>query len=552
MRTVQAKWTGHVHRRMLGAAIGGGALTFFVITMMIDRQSEAVRQIVENAYHVLFVEAARLDNLSIDRIDDARLRQRAADVSRDVKAHILEAYGSLDNLPSNDQLVLDEGFQRASLQFVVTPRDPAVSIQAADERRIPYTVVYTRDFTMVTHTQERLRGRNVSHLQERDELYLFWWRIFGRAVIDNQEKTGYYLWPEADGSVALKYMLCTPIAGTRLMVAVTNYPHILNADMLVKNARDMSKALRSTESTLRWQGRMVSAVLFLCACFLGWYLSTLILAELRFAESKVARSHRLMELTGLDTRFQEVFHQIKNDLFVIQRRAILSLRDLHRFELRAGPEAMESSFHKEWREALTLIQQRSNVIRKMLTDNVHERRLNAEPQFVDLISAVEDAIRRQNVGDGVKIRLTQPLVGRMTRRRIGARVVPIDLHDILDNVIKNAIQAVGESGLVEIVIERDGPAWRRTAKLTCRDTGSGFENIDKAMWRGYTTKQSHGGSGLGLSIVERNVLACDGFIRLRNGGGRWGAVVEIWLPMSTQSSERPPHDPEAARPMAAV
>ena len=92
------------------------------------------------------------------------------------------------------------------------------------------------------------------------------------------------------------------------------------------------------------------------------------------------------------------------------------------------------------------------------------------------------------------------------------------------NLVINAIDAVGEAGVVEIVWgagERDG-----SMKISVRDSGSGIPAgvLDRIFNPFFTTKES--GTGLGLAIVHRIVEAHDGTITAGNSPDG-GAVFEI-------------------------
>jgi signal transduction histidine kinase len=78
------------------------------------------------------------------------------------------------------------------------------------------------------------------------------------------------------------------------------------------------------------------------------------------------------------------------------------------------------------------------------------------------------------------------------------------LRQLLFNLILNAIQAVGENGRIQIVVQRAGPA---EATLEVRDDGPGVapENRSEIFKPYFTTHQK--GTGLGLAVVQQIVLA---------------------------------------------
>lgn len=48
------------------------------------------------------------------------------------------------------------------------------------------------------------------------------WKVF-TGVKANRESRGYYTWKDADGHLRDKFMVCTPIEGTRYVIASTTY-----------------------------------------------------------------------------------------------------------------------------------------------------------------------------------------------------------------------------------------------------------------------------------------------------------------------------------------
>jgi len=93
------------------------------------------------------------------------------------------------------------------------------------------------------------------------------------------------------------------------------------------------------------------------------------------------------------------------------------------------------------------------------------------------------------------------------------------------NLLKNAMQAVPERGLVQIRTELEGD-W---VSVEFSDNGEGIEieDISKVMQPYFTTKKR--GSGLGLMIVQRIVGEHGGRVELESERGR-GTTVRVRLP----------------------
>lgn len=98
----------------------------------------------------------------------------------------------------------------------------------------------------------------------------------------------------------------------------------------------------------------------------------------------------------------------------------------------------------------------------------------------------------------------------------------------LVNLIENAIQHSPPGAVIDI--EAVGEA--RAVVLRVLDRGSGVAEADLTrVFEPFFTRR-HGGTGLGLALVQRIVAENDGSVALSNRAGG-GAVVELRLPMVT-------------------
>ncbi|MCW2897338.1 MAG: hypothetical protein JWO75_6827 [Actinomycetia bacterium] len=104
------------------------------------------------------------------------------------------------------------------------------------------------------------------------------------------------------------------------------------------------------------------------------------------------------------------------------------------------------------------------------------------------------------------------------------------LEQILDNVIDNAIEAIGDDGgTVRVSVARSDTG----TMLTVADDGPGMTPHERSRaFLRYTTG-SQNGTGLGLAIVHRLVTANGGTIRLADTPGG-GLTVELELPSSDE------------------
>ncbi|RLJ70548.1 PAS domain S-box-containing protein [Hydrogenivirga caldilitoris] len=108
---------------------------------------------------------------------------------------------------------------------------------------------------------------------------------------------------------------------------------------------------------------------------------------------------------------------------------------------------------------------------------------------------------------------------------------------ILINLLSNAIDAVEERGEVGIQVFLEGGI----LNIEVWDTGKGIpeEEKEKVFEPFYTTKE--GGSGLGLSIVLRNVYLLKGTLELNSEPGK-GSIFKIKIPVQgAEHGKYPPY-----------
>jgi signal transduction histidine kinase len=125
-------------------------------------------------------------------------------------------------------------------------------------------------------------------------------------------------------------------------------------------------------------------------------------------------------------------------------------------------------------------------------------------------------------GNGVKLLAEAPTISPGPVVALGAG----HLEQILDNLIDNAIEAIGDAdGSVRVSVTRSETG----TVLTVADDGPGMtpQERSRAFLR-FTTGSQHG-TGLGLAIVHRLVTANGGTIRLADTPGG-GLTVEVELP----------------------
>ncbi|NWF39256.1 response regulator [Mariprofundus sp. NF] len=126
------------------------------------------------------------------------------------------------------------------------------------------------------------------------------------------------------------------------------------------------------------------------------------------------------------------------------------------------------------------------------------------------------------------------LVSRIEDELPDVEIEIIEIEQILLNLINNAMQAISDSGLIEVNIgsEDNQQADQKQLCITVSDNGEGIseENIDRVFKPFWTSRADQGGSGLGLTMVQRIVKLHQGKIDISSPAGEQQTTVRICIP----------------------
>jgi len=227
----------------------------------------------------------------------------------------------------------------------------------------------------------------------------------------------------------------------------------------------------------------------------------------------LARSFRVATLGELAAG---IAHEINNPLQVIMGNAelILDTEDLK----------------ERTKEKLADILQAAEQIRKIAHSITHfaDARRTEEKELLDFNKVVQEAAQLVSyslVRDGIQVNLELSPVPPIWGRRG-------DLEEIVVQLVRNAGEAIAESGKGSKVIIRTGvrESW---ARLEVEDDGPGVPpNLRDRIFDPFmTTKAAKGGIGLGLAIVQNLVTAHNGRIWLEDsplGGAKFVIELPVW------------------------
>jgi len=128
---------------------------------------------------------------------------------------------------------------------------------------------------------------------------------------------------------------------------------------------------------------------------------------------------------------------------------------------------------------------------------------------------------------------------------------PDRLQQVIWNLLSNAVKFTPAGGTVSISLAREG----NTDKVVVSDTGIGIDPaflpsvFDTFRQADASSTRSHGGLGLGLSIVKRLVELHGGQVEAKSDGPGRGSTFTVKLPVVSQAAPRREQVPLPAMPL---
>jgi signal transduction histidine kinase len=242
--------------------------------------------------------------------------------------------------------------------------------------------------------------------------------------------------------------------------------------------------------------------------------------DLRTSRAQVLRADRL---GTLGTLAAGLAHEINNPLVSIH--TFLSLAPQKRTE---DDDAFWSDYHQLASSELDRIRGLVSTMSRL----AHGGSDAATPErslvdLGDLANEVVSLTQREVTATGISVRVE---CAEDSPKVLGVRD---HLHQVLLNLLLNAVQATPENGVVEIKVGPDPDRPNDVASVAIEDSGRGIpeEHLERIFDPFFTTKDPDQGTGLGLMISHRIVADHGGSIDVRSRVGH-GSCFRVLLPVT--------------------
>lgn len=197
-------------------------------------------------------------------------------------------------------------------------------------------------------------------------------------------------------------------------------------------------------------------------------------------------------------------HEIKNPLTPIQLSA-------ERLQHKLADKLTAGDADMLQRSTTTIVQQVEAM--KEMVDDFSEYAKPSKKQTVDidLPGLVQEVLALYVLKSGVKFKLDYDAGVLMIKGD------PVSIRQVLHNLIKNALEAIGDKGLIEISLHRVQKNNTDFIEIALYDDGPGIkdEQIEQIFEPYVTTKAK--GTGLGLAIVKKIIEEHGGAIWVDTG-----------------------------------
>ena len=235
--------------------------------------------------------------------------------------------------------------------------------------------------------------------------------------------------------------------------------------------------------------------------------------ELQKTQEQLIQSEKMASLGILATG---VAHEINNPLNFIQG-GLFGLENYFEEELKDHQENVKPLLH-----GISVgIERASDIVTSL---NHYSRTDNSKTEKCDIHGIIDDSLFMLHN----KIKNKVEIHKEFTNTEFILLGNKGQLHQLIINVLLNAVQAISKKGVISIGTEVENSE----LKLSVKDTGSGIskENLSKIFDPFFTTKEVGEGTGLGMSISLKIIEDHNGKIKYKSEINK-GTEAIITLPL---------------------
>lgn len=227
--------------------------------------------------------------------------------------------------------------------------------------------------------------------------------------------------------------------------------------------------------------------------------------------SKIRAEMKLKErLATIGEVVARVAHEMRNPLFGMT--AVGQILDME-LQLTPGQKQLMQSFLIEARRLNNLVEELLSSCKDL---TLHKEMINLKRIIDASITISESYANKKEVH----------IVRNVSDQDFKLTADPDKIEQVLLNLIKNAVEASGKGGKVQVLLETDD----RHAIVNIIDAGHGIaEDIGDKLFDIFFTTKKHG-TGMGLSISKKIVEAHGGTLTSRNNVDT-GATFTVTLPL---------------------